>query len=367
MIRSGVLRSAVCTLAVLLTPALLSSQETAAGVADTVLHVRFVEELTLSAGSFEIAASLYVPSRTRDRIPAVVWVPGSGPAFRKVRMPETKRMFNVFLDEGFALLLLDKPGSGDSHGVLNDDSTYAQLTAIYASAVKRLRRHPLVDAAAIGLAGGSQAGYIMPVVAAGDPGVAFIIGLSCPGENSIDQWEYLLERQMLCDGISPERAKRTVTMFHQWRTATSRAEFDEAVGFFERQPMLVPSLGYGPDFAGKARSDWPRTIDTTSEPWFDPMSVVKTLRLPLYLAYGGNDTQVDPIQAIEAYRRACAKAGNDRLTVVLLPNSDHNLKRSGGCLSEVRALQASPEYRYDPDFISQLREWLHEIRSSTLH
>lgn len=365
--RPSPIRRRLSVLALLLAPATLSSQTPISGVADTVLHIRDVEEMTFRTGPFEIAASLYVPAGQRHRFQAVVWVPGSGPAFRKVRMPETKRMFNVFLDADYALLLLDKPGSGDSRGALHDDSTFAQLSMIYANAVQRLREHSLIDPAAIGLAGGSQAGYIMPLVASKDSNIAFMIGLSCPGENSIDQWEYLLERQMLCDGMTSAKARRNIVMFHQWRTTTSKAEFDEAIGYFEREPMVVPSLGYGADFTEQARRDWPRTFDSTSERWFDPMSVVKTLHLPIYLAYGGNDTQVDPMQGIEAYRRACAEAKNDRLTAVLFPNSDHNMKRTGGCLSEIRKIQTSPEYRYDPEFISRLREWLHEIRSTRPH
>jgi uncharacterized protein len=337
----------------------------APGGADS-LHAGRIEDVHLRSQQFEIAGNLYLPSGGRSPHPLVIWVSGSGPSVRLVKNRETIKLVNCFLDGGVAYFRIDKPGSGDSKGTLNDDSLFAQLSTIVVDVVGTLKKHPLIDAGKMGLFGSSQAGYIMPGVIAACPGISFMIGSSCPGENSIDQWNYLLEHQLLCEGVPPSRAKKSVEMFTRLRCTTERSEFDEAIRYFDEFPILVKSLGYDSSFSQKARSWWPREIDPNDESHFDPITLMEKACIPLFLAYGAHDRQIDPAQAIRAYRAACARSGNTRLKIVILPDSDHNMSLSSGCLSEIESLNRANAYRIDPEYLRTVTEWIEEIAGTDI-
>lgn len=80
--------------------------------------------------------------------------------------------------------------------------------------------------------------------------------------------------------------------------------------------------------------------------------------------YGANDKQIDPDQAISAYKAACERSENKRLRIVMLPNSDHNMSLSGGCLKEIEALNKGNEYRLDPEYLETIKRWIGEINGT---
>ena len=109
---------------------------------DTVLHISKIEELSFSSNQFVIAGNLYLPINNEfPKYPLVIWVSGSGPSFRTIKNADTKKLVNCFLDAGYAYFRMDKPGSGDSKGILNDDSLFSQRSDIVVDAVKLHEKH----------------------------------------------------------------------------------------------------------------------------------------------------------------------------------------------------------------------------------
>ena len=82
---------------------------------------------------------------------------------------------------GFAVLAFDKRGVGESTGeyipfdVETSEATFNDLSSDVAYAVRWLAEQQGIDANRIGLFGGSQAGWIMPLAASKEPLVKFII------------------------------------------------------------------------------------------------------------------------------------------------------------------------------------------------
>ena len=87
---------------------------------------------------------------------------------------------------GFAVLRFDKRGVGESSGVYSEVGALASPTMIpllasdIAAAARFLRGRPEIDSRRIGLAGGSQAGWILPHAARDLGGVHFMVLLSGP-------------------------------------------------------------------------------------------------------------------------------------------------------------------------------------------
>jgi dipeptidyl aminopeptidase/acylaminoacyl peptidase len=329
-------------------------------VDDITLAVSSIEEIRFSSGEFEIVGNLYLPQSTSNQnFPLVIWVSGSGPSFRTVKSKQTIRLINCFLAAGIAYFRIDKPGSGDSKGELNDEKLFDQLSQICVDAINVLKLHPKIDANFIGLFGSSQAGYIMPLAASKTSDIKFIMGSSCPGENSIDQWNYLLEKQMLCEGIDSARAAKNIKMFSLLRLTDSKDEFDNAIGYFENNPMIVRSLNYDSTFAIQAKNWWPRVIDEKDELHFNPITVIEKLTIPIFMVYGDKDTQINPFQAIDAYNNALQKAGNNFYRIELINGVDHNMCPSNsGCLNEIAEQNRSGIYSFSEKYYDVIKNWI---------
>ena len=110
---------------------------------------------------------LDLPAR-HGKVPAVVIGHGSG----RVTKDACRFLAAGFLARGFAALCYDKRGVGESTGEYssvgprNSDRMFEALGEDMAAGVRFLRSHDAIDEARIGLVGGSQAGWIIPVAAA---------------------------------------------------------------------------------------------------------------------------------------------------------------------------------------------------------
>lgn len=331
-------------------------------IPDTILHVSEIREVIFTSGHFTIYGNLYLPANINSTHPLVIWVSGSGASYRTVRNPDTKKLINCFLDNGVAYFRIDKPGYGASNGNLNEDSLFIQLSAVITDAINSLIKLPIIDSTKIGLFGSSQAGYIMPIAAEKSKKISFIIGSSLPGENSIDQWNYLIEKQMLCEGYSEQSAKKNIEMFTLLRCSDDKKQFDAALEYFSENPMIIKSVGYDSTFAEGAKTWWPRKIDVTHKSYFNPVSIIEKIKIPIFLVYGANDTQIDPFQAIDAYKAAFNKSRNNKSRIVLLNNTDHNMSiNETGCLSEIERLQKAKLYNLNEEYLDTISTWINKL------
>ena len=138
------------------------------------------ESVRFSSGGISLAGEIAFPEGSGP-FPAVVLVHGSGPVTRDGNRP----LVAPFLARGIAVLSYDKRGTGESGGLyrgvgpLNSDSMIRLLADDAIAALELLARHRRIVKTRLGLAGGSQAGWIIPNAAARFP-VRFSVMLSGP-------------------------------------------------------------------------------------------------------------------------------------------------------------------------------------------
>jgi uncharacterized protein len=123
-----------------------------------------------SNGPVQLSYRLDVPPHTAP-VGAVVFGHGSGQTTK-----DSCHVFGLadgFLARGYATLCFDKRGVGKSTGQYipgpvpgNSFAVFEDLASDMAAGVAFLRSRPEIDPNRIGLAGGSQAGWIMPIAAA---------------------------------------------------------------------------------------------------------------------------------------------------------------------------------------------------------
>lgn len=118
----------------------------------------------------------------RGPFPAVVAAHGSG----RIARDQLHWLSGRFTQMGFAVLRFDKRGVGESTGTFvfvgtrDSQEVFPVLASDIAAAVRFLRSRPEIDARRIGLAGSSQAGWILPLAARELGGVSFMVLFSGP-------------------------------------------------------------------------------------------------------------------------------------------------------------------------------------------
>lgn len=139
-----------------------------------------LEPVRFSSGGVSLGGEIAFPPGSGP-FPAVVLVHGSGPVTCDGNHP----LVAPFLAKGIAVLSYDKRGTGQSGGLyrgvgpLNSDSMIRLLAGDAVAGLELLARHNRIDQTRLGLAGGSQAGWIIPNAAARFP-VQFSVMLSGP-------------------------------------------------------------------------------------------------------------------------------------------------------------------------------------------
>ncbi|MFI9237396.1 alpha/beta hydrolase family protein [Streptomyces sp. NPDC053079] len=134
----------------------------------------------------------------------VVFVHGDGPV-DATHETFYRPLWESFARAGYASLSFSKPGVGGSEGDWLDQSMADRAEETLA-AVAWARARPDVDGRRIGLWGASQAGWVLPKVAARDRSLRFVIAVS-PAVNWLRQGRFHLLARSREDGASEQEVR----------------------------------------------------------------------------------------------------------------------------------------------------------------
>jgi len=220
-----------------------------------------------SADGTELAGTLYLPTGAPKQRAATVMVHGSGPQDRDGFASLIAVMSDALASEGRVVLAYDKRGSGLSAGN-GDKANFEALASDARSAMKFLAHRVDVDPEKIGLAGSSQAGWVIAktIEAGAAPADVLLLGAAGAAISVRRQNMYNTDIQMACRGISPD--DRRVALAQQ------SAFFD-----FLADPNAATRLDMLSDSAAKraSLSDWlfPRSsaVDRSDGSWFNILAI----------------------------------------------------------------------------------------------
>ena len=311
------------------------------------------ETITFQSGDFKIIGELRIPKANGNH-PLVIMVHGDGPAYRTYFAKLKERM----LQAGYATLMWDKPGYGESTGKFSKEKRLAERASILVDAVKFMKKHAAIDSSRISVWGISQAGYVMPLAIRQTDDIKFMIAVGCPGVNSIDQTAYLIRKQLIFEGLSKEEAQQAETHFKELFTAKSFEEYIQHAKPLYDNPTQR-KLGFVSALWDE--TNW-KPHNPDAEGFFNPIEIIETLTIPVLAFFGEKDTQVDPFQGAEAYKKALAKAGNQNYRVELIPNADHNIILcKTGSMKERSRRSRKERQNYAPEYLNIMEEWLKEL------
>jgi len=310
------------------------------------------EEISFSTDGFTLNGVLVKPEGNGP-FPVVIFIHGDGPidrTFLGYYVPIWKKFIKI----GYACMSWDKPGVEKSTGTFRANNLFQDRASIVTEAVKCLRSRKDIDKNCIGFWGISQAGYIMTMATSVMNDIAFMIAVSCPGVNSIEQGAYLIEKQLLNEGLNAQEAKKFAEYYIKSRIAKSHNEYFIYAEKLSKQPYLI-KLGWA-DVIPRDKYV-PPAPDNQS--FFNPVSIVEKITFPVLAVFGEKDTQIPPAFSAEAYRQALHRAGNKHFKVIIFPNADHVIfNTKTGSLKEWEKKFMNKQMDYAPGYLDTMTVWL---------
>lgn len=298
------------------------------------------EEVSFRNGDVVLHGTLYLPSG-KTISPAIVFVGGSGRSPR-----ENVRWYaEYFAYHGIAALVYDKRDIGSVRGT--EMVSGADLAGDVLAAVEMLKKRGDIDAKRIGLWGGSQGSGIAARAAAQSEDIAFLVSVSGGGVTYEELSNYQNANRLRAQGFSEEEIRAASAALGQLydyvRTRknpeTAQAALDRAwqnrwasVVFASRQ---IPTE--------EEMSTWIQWREINRSPAHD----WERLRIPVLAFWGERDDVVPVEPSIERIREALKKAGNEDVTIMIIPGADHNLMR-----------QPNPENLPAPEYLRTMIDWV---------
>jgi dienelactone hydrolase len=297
------------------------------------------EEVRFRNGDVELAGTLILPPGAGPH-PAVVFTHGSGGEGRWASRYLARR----FAREGFAALVWDKRGVGESGGEWSE-AGFEDQAGDAAAAVALLRARPEIDPGKVGIHGHSQGGTIAPLAAV-RAGADFVIASAAAGIPMDEVEIFSIENSIGIASLPPEEAELA--------RAYVEALVDVAYHGAPREALDIATeraRGYawffeppGPDDSYWAFSR--RIAD------FDPLSWWRQVEVPILLLYGSEDERVPVEQSRRAIVTAIESAGKARVDLRIFEGGDHTyrMRRPGDAWP--RTVEGYPE---------AIVEWLRDL------
>lgn len=264
------------------------------------------QRVSIRHGGHTLNGVLATPKDGRERHGLIVYVHGDGPV-DATHDDGYKPMWEANAKAGYASLSWDKPGVAGAPGNWLDQSMDDRADEA-AAAIAWARARPDIDGDRIGLWGASQAGWVLPKIAAKTP-VSFVIAVS-PAINWLQQGRYNLRAELRADGASAARTQAEIAKSDTTRRLLERrATFEQYV------------RAMGGDTDGMTADRWNFISKNHTA---DAAQDLDALRgTPVLLILAGHDINVDTADTERGYRKALDAGG--ALTVKHYPDATHSL------------------------------------------
>ena len=305
-----------------------------------------MRDVAFSNGSVSLAGTLHVPPGSGVH-PGVVLLPGSSSR----RRSDLRFFADHFARAGFAVLVFDKRGTGESTGDYGA-ATYEQLADDATAAVAFLCTQPGVDRARVGVWGLSQGALLAPMVAARVPALRFVVAVSAAGRPTGESVAYQDSVRLANAGFDAADIRRAVTIDRRlgaWLAdGRDQAELAALLANAETLPWRRASSIPARLPSGAALESWywrGRTLD--------PEPIWHAVKAPVLAVYGGADELLLAQPNAKAVERALKKAGNRNVTVRVFPNANHVLRTLPGL---VKGPWDWP--RAAPGYLELMTDWM---------
>jgi len=309
------------------------------------------EQVTIESDGATLACTFIKPGH--DGVyPAVLQLMGSG---RETRAEPSYRVnANNLVRHGFAAMLCDKRGSGESSGDFTS-ATFVELTQDAVASVHYLAQRQDVQPGSIGIFTNSESGWYAPQVALEAGHVAFIINRVGSPLSWTDTVTWEVRNEFINAGIAENELSQVLkTTLNRWRFYIDvhkgvippegiernqiNAELKQLRNSIPFTAEVVPERVM--DYDAKAY----RRFAVNAE--YAPEQYLRQLDIPLLYVFGGEDVNI-PTQAGIEFLKALEDDYPAQLDVLVYPALGHSLVTWSGALSA----------GYPPEYLDYVGKW----------
>jgi dienelactone hydrolase len=278
------------------------------------------KRVTFGSDTTQLGGTLYLPSGMPHTLPGVVILQGSTANLRH----EYRFYADHFARAGFAVLVFDKRGHGESGGDYGT-ATYEDLADDAAAAVKRLRAEPQVASARVGIWGLSQGAFIAPLVARRVDSLAFVVAVSPPGTVVGLAAAYQDSVRLISAGFAVADAHHAAELGRR---------ISDWLGHGHDRKRLEEELDRVHDTAWRRASSLPHHLPrgATLESWYwrgrtlDPLPGWRALEVPALVVFGAADELLPAGISAAAIERALGQGANPDHTLKVFASANHTLR-----------------------------------------
>jgi len=228
---------------------------------------------------------------------------------------------DTFLSRGIAVYSFDKPGIGASSGDWRHYALAGRTNQALA-AIALLRGHDDIDPRRVGVWGHSQGGWLVQMIAARLPDLAFAIANSGCAIGVEEQDRYGCEHTMRAEGKSEEQIERALAFINAVHAAALRGDDYASVERHLLEPSRSePWYGY---LAVDDAEDWGGISRFVTER-YEPAEALAQAHCPFLALFGALDVLVPAWESAMIYAQALREAGNRDATIVVFPQGNHRI------------------------------------------
>lgn len=256
-----------------------------------------------------------VQPRSTAQHPAMVSLHGSGPSTRWFALARARH----FARAGYAMMIFDKPGNGESEG----DWTMTSLDDMAADAIAAvdfLRTQPEIDPHRVGLWGHSQAGQVISRAVPRSNHIAFAIVLAGGGTTPREIEEYYYSNRLRRNGASAGlKAQAMDWVGRYFAYEETGVGYDALVADLKEHPAMKQALGVStvyPTPEQQPKWAWVAT--------YKPVDDISRIRIPILLLFAEKDQEGPGARGLAMWREGLRKAGNAKVEGKLFPGADHH-------------------------------------------
>ena len=306
----------------------------------------------------------------RGPFPCAVLISGSGQQDRDESIMGHKP-FLVISDyltrNGIAVLRYDDRGIGgsrmDNIEDLKDDTSEDFATDVDVM-IHAARIHPIIDKKRVGVIGHSEGGIIGPMVAAGDPKLAFVVMLAGPGVAGYELLPVQQARLMQSSGANQELIDSilhaSMSLYEMMESDASEEEIREQMAELVKIQLSAQGLEVTEEIYEQAINEG---LETMKLPWMqfflfhDPAPVLEKIKCPVLAMNGTKDVQVDSVQNLTVIREVKENFDRD-ITIVELEGLNHLFQpATTGSVAEYAQIETT----FDSEALAIMTEWIDEV------
>ena len=315
----------------------------------------------------KLAGTLTIPEGDGP-FPAVIMITGSGSQNRNEELLGHKPFLIIadYLSRvGIAVLRYDDRGVGQSQGTpLN--TTSADFAADAEAAFLYMQKRDLIDKDHIGLVGHSEGGFIAPMVASANPGIAFIISLAGTGVPG----EQILHRQnrdiSLMSGAKESEVNNAVAinkkLFAVLKKETDNKKAEAEIAEVYRKALKkqkksdeeidkeVKQLNAS---LNPVAYNWMRYFITTN-----PADFWEKVKCPVLALNGEKDLQVAADVNLPAIEKALRSGGNTKVKTIIFPDLNHLFQH---CKTGLPSEYGEIEETFSPEVLVVISDWIQNL------